>query len=898
MPVDTTKPPPQRPTRPPRRPPTEEEQKDIDIKRLRGNPLLPRIRPSANILRAPGELSCAECRRLKLKCDKTLPCSSCVRRGCESICPCGVLSAGQGTRFILADTDALHDKIAEMSQRIRQLEEALAILQGAVTSDRHPLLAQDLLRIKFAAEAPKRASEGGEGKGAEPDIDALGTLTLGDDGEVKYFGRSAGTEALLVAEDDSEDDREEDGANPDDTDLADIGDMFPTGGHPDSTKLARLHALLPPREDALSLARSWLLHGALFFRPILEDELTGPFIDSVYARTDSEGDPHTLSALFFILALGALLDLRLPPYNAQSERFYSAGRAALSLRAVCDAPNMNTVRAIGLMATYHSLGGRKFSRDSAWCLMSIAAKISQSIGLRELAVVFLVSERICRRPRLCSLAHGPANGSEKTVGISFAASRKVTLQRTLFWDVFCSDVSNSLALGRPPAIPLSYVDCEYPTDEESTMTDLGEIRPGFWRSKYVFSRDIWMGLAEATLAAKTPVYDKVLELDRKVRELSVPDSFKPYPTRADGETEYHSSSASLRGFYASQYRTVTMLYIHRSFYAQALLDHPENPLRSPFATSFLTAYRSASVLIKATAYQYDRCAEMAMRVWFLLQHAFSAAVIVGTVVTLSPKSSLATSALNDLALAVELFERTAAQSHRAKLATAVLAKLRERAVRAYTTHSVASPSSPLSTGLSQVSSPPQSPVPVSDEAATDELEIFGGQKRVLALKQKQRQKERRSKSITPDGPGLGRAAGLISATPMDLSSFVGEGGCATSAPVPVEFPWLDDLLALHPTPGVPNEMEIEGLPAAGNNEVSSDVFNMLYAQSDIGVLPADLSSALSFSGNGIMSSDLGLTGDSGMDAAWLAFMQQCGVSAAPERDAQVPVGNLAYNAEF
>lgn len=69
-----------------------------------------------------------------------------------------------------------------------------------------------------------------------------------------------------------------------------------------------------------------------------------------------------------------------------------------------------------------------------------------------------------------------------------------------------------------------------------------------------------------------------------------------------------------------------MIYLHRSFFAQAMLDFPTNPLRSPFATSFLTAYRSASVIIKATAYQFDRCAAMAMRVWFLLHQMFSAAV--------------------------------------------------------------------------------------------------------------------------------------------------------------------------------------------------------------------------------------------------------------------------------
>jgi hypothetical protein len=79
-----------------------------------------------------GALSCAECRRqaihlialstlltilysLKLKCDKTVPCSrsvpsffhfkpssnffSCKRRGCSAICPNGSLITGQGTRY-------------------------------------------------------------------------------------------------------------------------------------------------------------------------------------------------------------------------------------------------------------------------------------------------------------------------------------------------------------------------------------------------------------------------------------------------------------------------------------------------------------------------------------------------------------------------------------------------------------------------------------------------------------------------------------------------------------------------------------------------------------------------------------------------------------------------------
>ncbi|KAH9981574.1 hypothetical protein BJV74DRAFT_80411 [Russula compacta] len=96
--------------------------------------------------RSHGAIACAECRRLKLKCDKSVPCSSCMRRGCASICPNGSLVTGQGTRFVLADTDRLHNKITEMSARIRQLEDALAVLHSSVSHDTHPhpLLQRDL----------------------------------------------------------------------------------------------------------------------------------------------------------------------------------------------------------------------------------------------------------------------------------------------------------------------------------------------------------------------------------------------------------------------------------------------------------------------------------------------------------------------------------------------------------------------------------------------------------------------------------------------------------------------------------------------------------------------------------------------------------------------------------
>lgn len=51
---------------------------------------------------------------------------------------------------------------------------------------------------------------------------------------------------------------------------------------------------------------------------------------------------------------------------------------------------------------------------------------------------------------------------------------------------------------------------------------------------------------------------------------------------------------------------LALLYIHRTFFAQAMLDHPANPLRSPYAPSFLAAYRCASGMIKANLNHFER----------------------------------------------------------------------------------------------------------------------------------------------------------------------------------------------------------------------------------------------------------------------------------------------------
>ena len=56
------------------------------------------------------------------------------------------------SRFILANTEQLHDKIRTMSERIHQLEDALRSTNLRLGTSEHPLLRQELLLIKKSPE--------------------------------------------------------------------------------------------------------------------------------------------------------------------------------------------------------------------------------------------------------------------------------------------------------------------------------------------------------------------------------------------------------------------------------------------------------------------------------------------------------------------------------------------------------------------------------------------------------------------------------------------------------------------------------------------------------------------------------------------------------------------------
>ena len=173
-----------------------------------------------------------------------------------------------------------------------------------------------------------------------------------------------------------------------------LANLFPftSRGRPNIRGLELLKGFLPPKELALQMCDSFIRHASYFFRPIKADELRDVLVPSIYNGTNTHGTstpqeniprdrvyntpPHALATLFFVFALGCLLDLKLTPFNADAEKYYDLGRAALSLRPVYE-PNMYSVNAMGLMATYHSLAGKRYTRDSA--VRRVAVRVEAAV---------------------------------------------------------------------------------------------------------------------------------------------------------------------------------------------------------------------------------------------------------------------------------------------------------------------------------------------------------------------------------------------------------------------------------------------------------------------------------------------------------------------------------------
>ncbi|KAI0741386.1 fungal-specific transcription factor domain-containing protein [Daedaleopsis nitida] len=670
--------------------------------------------------RSRGEISCAECRRLKIRCDKTIPCQSCQRRGCAALCPNGSLATGQGTRFVLAATEHLHRRIAKMSDRIHQLEDALAILQAKSSNDPHPLLSEGSSKLANMDEDedihPIEQVSGDV-------VTAFGMLSMSDRGISRFFGPTGGTEYLLFTDSEDPSSPSTGSRSPESlrdsktpplpgevTRFSNAFPFTPMGSTHHVYELIEGH--LPTYQRACELTESYITRAGWLFRSVPRKQLFEEMIPHFYKQAPGEdvplpstdySSPHDLALLLLCFAIGALVDLKQQPYNSEADHYCQLAQAAMCLQPVLSNPTLVTIQALHLQSIYVAMvgnepGGQDNHMEFSWALITLAGQLSHTIGLHRDSARFGFPPDIVER-------------------------RRVT-----FWDLFVADAWQSLMTGRPPVISREYIDCKFPTPSAPQDEDDGEEREAAFETwGFRFALTCVAEVAAKTLTAEAPSYETIMELDMKVREFPIPPDAAAF--QEDLETPPDSEPPPLQDsmirFVLSHSREVILLFLHRSFFAQSIIDCPRNPLRSAYAPSFLAAYRSSSTILKVVRDQFALFPEMCARFWVIWTFAFSSAVVFATVVTRGPRSAMAQQALIQLDQAYELFTQASKHSRRAAKALPILLRLREKAHCAF----AAAQKDPAGNTLYDGSL-----WNMNGDTDGDELDIFAGRTTVVASK--------------------------------------------------------------------------------------------------------------------------------------------------------------------
>ncbi|KAG2159403.1 uncharacterized protein EDB93DRAFT_1075422 [Suillus bovinus] len=594
--------------------------------------------------RTRGEIACAECRRCPgHRTDRThiVPCSTCVKRGCSMLCPNGTMPPGKGSRFVGVAEEYLRQKAAKLEERMRSLEDALAILQTNTSTQPHPLLT----KICSTEEADSGSSVDTTSTTAESNLhghlNASGSLYLDGDpqyGPGHFFGPSGGSEAerQFIPETPLASTKtqkiEDDYLHPL---ISNLDQVFPftPPGIPKKQILEIMKSYLPEIQRAILLCETFLKSLSWVFPIISRQYVIGHLIPLIY-RTEipslesSHYGPHELALLFSALAIGALFDPDLPPYNAEARHYQRVARAAMCLQSVFSERSMATIKALHLMSMYYGMSGIEDNTELCYSCLNLASQAALQV-----------------------------HKDPSRWGLKGADAYE---RRSYFWALFSQTLWQSLATGRPPAIMPAVVDCQIPSDFEEATYRLGEVplALGSWSSHYAIQ--CLVPVIEVTQAVKPPSYQSILELDRKIREFSVP----VYPD----STHFDRVPAGMASYVQAGYKDLTLMFLHRGFFAQAMAEFPSDPLRSPVGRSFMVAYQCASTLVTSTIDQFKLQPVLCSRMWRIWTFAFSAAVIVGTVAIRRLGIKLDPEPLEHLEKACNLYYQAAQTCSRAKRA--------------------------------------------------------------------------------------------------------------------------------------------------------------------------------------------------------------------------------------
>ncbi|KAG2336887.1 hypothetical protein BDR05DRAFT_896174 [Suillus weaverae] len=586
----------------------------------------------------PGRVptSCAECRRLKLRCDRKVPCETCVKRGCAAICPSGLLFP-----LVLANTGELHNKIEVMSARIRELEETLRQMHSESSDLPHPLLSDSITVISndspessSSSNFPEQQPQPSNKVDADSVIDAFGTLTIGTRGETIFMGGTARSEPPLKQQ-----------PKPPFSETfprlsKQILDAWLPGSDSapfDNGLWKPVYSYLPPLSEAVRLSEIYLEWGKVLWTPLTRSELFDNILGSVYRANCYEGIPgsHDLSLLFSIFALATLFDFEKPSYAVEAQEYHILSHVAMHFTSPCTETSVHTLIALLHIVQYLELSDLEMDSSRSYLFIGLAVKLGYRVRL---STSHLSSARWKLSPAV------------------------VQKRSSVFWQTFMLDTWISFYAGRPPNVSPDWIDTPYPNDDFAVVNNKGEKEMSGMRHmwSWQFSRLLHHVMVNA-FGAKTPTYSTILELDRKIRDFSVPPHLQPRCDKNETLTQA-AILEQVQTYFLLTNKETTLLNIHRRYFTQALEEQPNDLLKHKYGPSVMAIYRSAWRVIESHSHAVRRIPQVIERLSLFWSHALSAAIVMCMIVNRAPQSNIASSSLRELDVVYEVFQKSAPTS--------------------------------------------------------------------------------------------------------------------------------------------------------------------------------------------------------------------------------------------
>ncbi|KAJ3547759.1 hypothetical protein NM688_g5369 [Phlebia brevispora] len=603
----------------------------------------------------------------------------------------GSLTTGNKlNRLAFADAEELQKKVERMRARISSLEDALRALQESVTDDPHPLLLSDETAMDTSGDAAVNTRTPGESipgppltREDEEFLDSFGTLTLGLRGESRFFGQTSRSEYLIHAP-------RPHSSTPYGCTQSDYPRLSPelfeeatkgfeTTSHKPELKRQVLQ-MLPSLSSACRLCEIFLEHGEYIWYPIPRTQLFDEILSVIYRSFPyNPGNEecclvssHAASLLFMVFALASLFDPEQPSNSDAAREYFLLARLCLRFASPQQDTTLWAIQSLIYMVQFMEMSDREPAHShshAAWILMGFACKLGHSIGLH-------------------------VNSSRWQLGEE-AGQRRARV----FWQLFLQDTWISFGFGRPPCMSLAFVDCEFPKDPEELTDAEGHKEWGFHPWSWQYTKLLHQVMTTA-FGAKTPPYSTVLELDRKIRDFPVPWRLR-IKCGMNEESE-PTKAIFMQRWFVMSCKEATLLNLHRSYFAQALNEMPQDLLRHRYGPSVMAIYRSAWRLIEGLRETHKRVPAVMERLGLPWSQSLSAAIVMCLLVTRAPTSSLAPASLHELDRLCELFEQLESKSQTAANNLEVVQKLRKQAHDASSATESVDRTNPASTELDRI----------------------------------------------------------------------------------------------------------------------------------------------------------------------------------------------------